>query len=163
MQVVAVMNLPTAIVACGNNDIYAGTAAAAVEASRTSIRGYFSALGMSVYDATITTRTTSTNNWIDVTNQTLASAPNNTARITFNTDGRNGVFLASGSAGLIDTAGVLETSAANPWVPFIDGGFWIPGMVYCMTSGCTPDGTHPNTWGYQRATPIVLQALGVRR
>lgn len=120
--------------AYGVNDINNSRTAAQLQSDRTAIRTYYpSSL---VFDTTVTPQTTSTDGFRTAANQTITSASKNTQRIAFNSALR-GPNVTFASPGVIDVAGLIETSTSNEQGPVQDGGVWIPGLV--------TDGTHPSS------------------
>lgn len=82
-------------------------------------------MGLTVYQGTTTPRSTSTNGWVTVENQTVyAGNSYNTKRQTFNTNLLNGVY----DVRVLDVAGAVETAEGAP-------GVW--------KAGFTGDGIHP--------------------
>lgn len=120
------------IFALGHNDITAGLSLASIQANHQAAWAAAKAAGCKIYVMTITPKTTSTDGWATVGNQTPEPA--------FAASGTRGQFndwiYAQAAAGVID--GVINTTAAlsppdNPDV-------WL--------GGYTVDGTHPSQTAY---------------
>ena len=138
----------------GVNDVNNARTAAQLQADRTTIRGYFP--GLPVFDTTVTPQTTSTDSFKTAANQTLSSTANNTQRTTFN-NALRGPQVSFASPGVIDIAGIVETSTANELGPVQDGGVWMP--IYANGS----DGTHPNArcdTAIEAQVAALVQTLG---
>lgn len=131
----------------GNNDVWTISASvAAVQSTLQTIWSYMTDLGpeKKAYQTTITTRTTSTDNWATTTNQTTASSANEGRRLTLNAWLR---ALPTGLNGCFDITTVLETGLGT--------GLWI---VNGAANAYTSDGTHPNT-----TSSILIRNSGVVR
>lgn len=91
--------------------------------------------GQKVYQTTITPKTTSTDSYATVANQTIAAPTTNTERVTFNTAVRAGSTGMTTLTGFIDAASIAESS--------LNSGKWTasPSPPY------TADGLHPNVAG----------------
>ena len=131
----------------GNNDVWTNSAAVAtVQTILQTIWAYMTDLGpeKKAHQITITTRTTSSDNFATAGNQTSVSAPNEGRRITLNAWLRT---IPAGLTGCCDITTVLETGLGTGlWIT--DGG----------ANTYTLDGTHPNT-----ASSILVRDSGVVR
>ncbi len=117
----------------GINDFWAYSATAAgVLANATALGNYFQALNKPFYQTTIYPKTTSTDSWATLGNQTVD--PNNAARVTFNDALRIG--YGQPFSGYIELANLLESST--------DSGLW---KVTGAANGVTSDGLHANAAG----------------
>lgn len=127
----------------GSNDVFNGRTSAQMLADRASVRSYFP--GISVFDNTITPRSTSTDGFKTAANQTSSTnTAANTQRLTHNAAVR---AWLPGSPGYVDTALYAETAPTNEYGPIQDGGVLIPGLLQCA-SGVSPDGVHLGSLGY---------------
>lgn len=106
----------------GINDLTIGGSSASVQASLTTIRGYFT---QPFFQGTIAPVSTSTDSWVTTANQTTVAS--NANRVAVNT------WLRAGNLGdgIFDIAGVVESS--------LNSGIW--------AAGYTSDGTHENLIG----------------
>ncbi len=124
----------------GSNDIYVrGDSVATLKTSLTTLYALYP--GKTIFQTTITPRTTSSDSWATLVNQTIVSG--DTSRVTFNTDLRAGTFGPNG--GKFDLTAALESSQ--------DSGKW---KVGGPCSPWTADGIHPNPCGY-----LQIQSSGV--
>lgn len=113
----------------GSNDIYSGGASSAAVLSRlATIWDYASAAGASAYQCTIPTRTTSTDSWATLENQTVDVR--NDVRITVNSSFRSGL---TGLDGYFELADQMESAR--------ESGKW---AVTGAANYATSDGTHPS-------------------
>jgi len=149
----AVGQMPVLICAYGFNDIYAGSRTLAqVKASLLGIWAEMSQGGeRKVYQTTITPRTTSTDSWATVANQTIyEEGTSNVTRLALNEwlrapasagSGNSAIFDAAGTLeGIVDTAAQVEVNAAG--VLTLGGSRWI---VNGTADWPTSDGYHPQT------------------
>lgn len=104
----------------GINDLVAGASAATLKTRLEVSRALFT--GMPFYLSTIPPKTTSTDGWITVVNQT-ADPVSNGPRITHNTTLRSGGFTTI--AGYFDVTSAVESS--------LNSGLW--GAGYCYNDG----------------------------
>ena len=111
---------------------------------------------MKVFQTTITPRTTSTDSWATLANQTLFSVPQEAVRVAFNDWIRAGAPIVAGAAVAIGTGGaVLAGAAGHPLTGFFEvadiaesarnSGKW---KVTGAANYATADGTHPTTAMY---------------
>ncbi len=116
--------------AYGVNDIFVNhSTAAQLKALNATIAGYYPT--KRVYRATLDPETSSTNNFIDLLNQTLRNGSDEAQRLLYNADVRN-------DAAYFDCAGVSESS--------LNSGKWrIDGTANKYTS----DGIHPSPTLYR--------------
>ena len=154
-----------AICEYATNDIGNGDSLATIQANLIAFWNLYSNTGRRLFQTTIVPRTTSTDSWATVANQTVRSGES--VRLALNTWLRAGAPMAAGVAVAVGTAGALvagnaghplcaifdvaaavEVNASN--VLTLNGGFWI-------TTGAanypTADGIHPS-----RATSILMSA-----
>ena len=120
------------ILAEGINDINGGATADDVKGNVETVVSEFGALP--VYVCTIEPRTTSTDNWSTLENQTLSA--NNAERVTHNDRVRAGSIV--GAAGYFDLADAVESSR--------NSGLW---RVNGSAFGFTGDGLHQSPNGYR--------------
>jgi lysophospholipase L1-like esterase len=112
----------------GINDLIAGQSVATVQSHLTEIWNTLAASGVQVYQCTLTPRTSSTDSWATVGNQT-ASLPDESRRVAINDWIRT---TPAPLSGFFETADAVE-SARN-------SGRWNPSF--------TSDGTHPLPVGH---------------
>jgi hypothetical protein len=123
------------VCAYGNNDVYTlGHSAAVIWGELKQIYALMKAhgAGKKTYQTTITVRTTSSDGWTTLANQTTTNG--NTVRVALN------ALIRGGDAsldGYIDVADAFESAR--------DSGKWKPGPSANLY---TSDGTHPVTQGY---------------
>lgn len=135
-----------AIVNYGTNDLAQQRTLASIQADLLDIWKALKLRGLKVYQTTITPRTTSTDAWATVANQT----PINAHTAGGNTSQRsqlNDWIRSKPSAdldGFIEIADLTE-SARN-------SGLW--------KVGTTPDGIHPNTATHQAMADLVVETIG---
>ena len=122
----------------GINDISSARTAAQIRADRASFRAY--APTLTWIETTIPPKTSSTDSWATLTNQTLDT--NNSVRVTLNNLIRGG---DAGVAGLFDIADAMESSR--------NSGKWkAPPLV---DAAITADGLHQNDAGCALAVPFI--------
>lgn len=118
----------------GTNDLYtAANSSSTVEANLTSLWNEFANRGIAVFQTTILPRTTSTDLWTSVINQTKGSAENN--RVAVN-DWIRG--LPAPLSGYFDAANAIEVNSSG--VLSQDGGYWNPSGAFTITGN-----THAST------------------
>lgn len=118
-------NCTAALVQLGSNDIFSGRSAAQVQTDLQTIYARLRALGINrIYQTTVTPRTTSTDSWATVNNQTTTNAGHEAARVTLNAWIRANT---AGITGYFEIADVVESAR--------DSGKW--------KAGSTADGIHP--------------------
>jgi hypothetical protein len=118
----------------GTNDIYtANEGIASVESNLTALWGEFANRGISVFQTTILPRTTSTDMWATVANQTKYSSQE-AVRVAANDWIRT---IPSPLVGFFDPASTIEVNSAG--VPTQDGGYWPPAIS--TTTGNTSSST----------------------
>ncbi len=99
----------------GRNDLAASSSDTTTKTDVDFVCASQKAAGRRCWITTIPPTTTSTDGWASIPNQTIASSPKNTFRVSYNTD-RRANYVAQGYRGVIDIATVLETAS--------DGGLW---------------------------------------
>lgn len=124
-----------AIVMLGINDLVVNSVTAtALKASLTSIFKLCASRGLRVWGCTLLPRTTSTDSWATMANQTVSDGPTG-ARIAVND------WIRAGADGLLtghfDTADTVETAR--------NSGLWITNGT---ANAYTVDGTHPSPLGH---------------
>lgn len=128
-----------AIVNYGTNDLVSNTRTAAqLQTDLLAIWNALDALGIKVYQTTITPRTTSTDGWTSTANQKADGTAGSTdaARLaTVNAYIRSKPALASGAKLSVLELSDLVSSAH-------DSGLWLPGTVSGSANERTNDGTH---------------------
>lgn len=97
------------ICALGRNDMAGSSSAATIKSDVDFVCASQKAAGRRCWVTTIPPWTTSSDNWITTTNQTLASSPKETIRNTYNAD-RLANYVSQGYRGVIDICPVLESS-----------------------------------------------------
>lgn len=122
------------IIGEGTNDIASGMTLAQYQPNALAIATWFSAMGIKVYFGTIPPRTTSTDSWATLANQTVAASE--AQRLAINEWLRT---VPAPITGTLDVAAAVETS-----------GKW--------NVGTTADGIHPNTGGYN-AIATALESV----
>jgi hypothetical protein len=130
----------------GTNDVQQGRTFAQVSADLTATWKSLKARGLSVWWTTIMPRTTSTDNWATIVNQTVvAGFEVGGVRDQVNAWMRSQVGILLD--GLIDVAATIEDTANH--------GKWI---VNGTANYATSDGVHPSTVGHTLAAVPVLAA-----
>jgi hypothetical protein len=119
----------------GINDLTVPRTAAQLLADHQTIAGYFP--GKRYYMTTLPPKSTSTDSWATVVNQT-PDATSNAQRISFNNTLRSS--LPSWAKGYLELADVMESSR--------DSGVWKAGYCYAADGF----GIHPNSTGYNAVT-----------
>ena len=131
------------VFALGHNDISAGLSLASMQANHQTAWAAAKAAGCKVYAMTITPKTTSTDGWVTIANQTPEPA--------FRSTGLRGQFNAwlytQVGLGLLD--GVIDTTTALSPVGQPD--VFLPNM--------TLDGVHPNPAGYIAMSNAAIQTI----
>lgn len=122
------------IVGEGTNDIASGMTLAQYQPKALAIATWFSATGIKVYFGTIPPRTTSTDSWATLANQTVAASE--AQRLAINEWLRT---IPAPITGILDVAAAVETS-----------GKW--------NVGTTADGIHPKAAGYD-AIATALESV----
>ena len=118
-------NCTAALVQLGTHDIFSGRTAAQVQANLQTIYARLRTLGINrIYQTTITPRTTSTDSWTTVNNQTTTNVTHEAERVTLNAWIRANT---AGISGFFEVADVVESAR--------DSGRW--------KAGATADGIHP--------------------
>ncbi len=136
----------------GINDVTAGRTAAQIQADMVTFLGLFSA-SWRVSQSTLLPRTTSTDSWATLANQTVtAQEP---VRVAMN------AYIRARTIGwfaVFENADVVESSRdSGKWKTVTDNG-----AVFGITSAMTADGTHPTPYGYgylQNSRSIRLAAF----
>ena len=115
----------SALVQLGTNDIFSGRTAAQVQADLATLYARLLTLGITrIYQCTVTPRTTSSDSFATVVNQTTTNAGYESARVTLNTWIRANT---AGITGYFEIADLVESAR--------DSGKWI--------AASTADGIHP--------------------
>jgi len=132
------LNISTHVVLMlGTNDINNGRTAVQLEGDITAIIASLKLSGKSVILCPLPPRTTSSDNWVTVSNQTKAATES--VRVAFNDWVRSSGVSAGGADYILDPWALnYEVNASN--VPTVDGGFI---AVNGVTNHVTWDGTHP--------------------
>ncbi len=143
-----------AIVNYGTNDLAALSSFVATATNLQTIWQSLAALGLPVYQTTITPRTTSTDSWATTANQTIVNGCgqprtdlNNWLRAGAPVSG--GVPVAPGTAGAVPSPYLTGVFDICPAVE-TGVGLWKPGL--------TPDGVHPNTAGHTAMAALIQTA-----
>jgi hypothetical protein len=124
------LGITDVIIEWGINDLAGGRTAAQVEADLQSLWNLLDAEGFNVYQTTITPRSTSTDNWVTLTNQTALFT---THRPNLNTAIR---AIPAPLTGIVDMAAATEATGG-------DIGKWLINTAWGIDS-YTSDGLHPN-------------------
>ena len=132
------LNISTHVVLMlGTNDINNGRTAVQLEGDITAIIASLKLSGKSVILCPLPPRTTSSDNWVTVSNQTKAATES--VRVAFNDWVRSSGVSAGGADYILDPWALnYEVNASN--VPTVDGGFI---AVNGVTNHVTWDGTPP--------------------
>ncbi|ULT55398.1 SGNH/GDSL hydrolase family protein [Neobacillus drentensis] len=123
----------------GINDVLGGSTIAATQANLLKIWKYFAAKGLDVYQTTLTPRTTSTDNWLTLANQTISAQEN--VRLAINAwlrdTSSNGAVAQSGGDLLkvLDSAAMVENN--GKWIEFSNPLF--SGTVQSAAAGSITD------------------------
>jgi lysophospholipase L1-like esterase len=138
-------------VALGTNDIFNGRTAVQLQGDLTTICRMIRLRGQKPYLTTIVPRTTSSDNWLTATNQTLDA--NESVRVAMNAWIR-GTAISSGIAdGYIDVCRDVEVNASN--VLTLDGGRWLTDGV--NAKHITDDGVHMGYYGHATGGAVGSQ------
>lgn len=144
-------NATAAVCNYGINDFSSSRTAAQVANDVLTLLGPLARRGVKCFQTTITPKTTSTDSWATVANQTVFSG--NAARVTFNNWLRAGAPIdpAAKTYATVGTVGALIAGqAGHP----LSGYFEVADLVETArdsgkwTVGYTPDGLHPNAAGH---------------
>lgn len=104
----------------GSNDLFGGANLASAQASLSAGIDPFLSRGIKVYGATIVPRTTSTDNWTTVGNQTVVSSAVETVRVAYNSWLRSN-YASVGLSGFFDLARAIDPNDTGKWG--VDSGF----------------------------------------
>jgi hypothetical protein len=134
----------------GTNDIFAGTSAAATQALWTAAIAPYLSRGVKCYGTTISPRTTSTDNWLTVANQTVVSAPMEAQRLLFNADMRAN-YAAKGLVGYFDYGRAVDPTDSGLWGTDV-------GAVNCAGAGKVPRAWAIMSGGSISSMPLAFGA-----
>lgn len=157
--------------AYGDNDVWSGLQTqAAVQANMIKCWRIDAGRGP-VYQATILPRTTSTDSWATLGNQTLTSGAANTVRVAINAWLRDGAPLnpttfASQATGTATSSTCVRAGSighpltrifdiSTPVETAVDSGFW---KSTGAASGWTADGIHPTATGHNAMAATITSA-----
>lgn len=108
-------NVTHLVFAYGRNDLDASVSAATmVTRMQTALNPYL-ARGVKCYVATVTPKTTSTDSWVTTGNQTVASAPIEAQRVSYNNLIRTN-WRTYGLSGYFDFARVMDPTDSGLWI-----------------------------------------------
>lgn len=135
--------------AYGTNDLGTGVSLSVLQSRMLDMGTYVTKPGMrGLYMSTIPPRTTSTDGWTTVANQTAVSSES--VRVAFNDWVRGGMPIVSGAAVAVGTSGaLLAGQAGHPYKGFVEVATLAESGVNTgkWKANYTGDGVHPNGTG----------------
>lgn len=128
------------IVNYATNDLSTSSVLSTVQANMIKMWTYLHNLGLIVYQTTISPKTTSTDNWLTLTNQSVLGGTAETNRLAINAwlrdTSANGAVAQSNGAlyKVLDTAQAVEDSATGKWKIYNNGNPVFSGTVTSATA-----------------------------